>query len=53
MTRPLHLTSAFLGLYAGLIAIQHGVFESLQGGRAPNGLMFNAIGPICLTWLSP
>jgi len=30
-----------------LIAIQHGIFESLQGSRAPEGLMFNAIGPPC------
>jgi hypothetical protein len=47
VTKALHVTSAFLGLYAGLIAIQHGIFESLQGSRAPNGLMFNAIGPPC------
>jgi hypothetical protein len=47
MTKALRVTTAFLGLYAGLIAIQHGIFESLQGSRAPNGLMFNAIGPPC------
>ena len=47
MTSPLRLTIAFLGLYAGLIAIQHGIFEILQGGRAPDGLMFNAIGAPC------
>ncbi len=45
--RYLRLTTAFLGLYAGLIAIQHGIFEILQGNRAPDGLMFNAIGPPC------
>ncbi len=47
MTKALRVTTAFLGLYAGLIAIQHGIFESLQGSRAPTGLMFNAIGPPC------
>ena len=47
MKNPLRVTTAFLGLYAGLIAIQHGIFESLQGSRAPDGLMFNAIGPPC------
>ena len=47
MTKALRLTIAFLGLYAGLIAIQHGIFESLQGSRPPGGLMFNAIGPPC------
>ncbi len=47
MKNPLRVTIAFLGIYAGLIAIQHGIFESLQGSRAPAGLMFNAIGPPC------
>jgi hypothetical protein len=47
MKSPLRVTTAFLGIYAGLIAIQHGIFESLQGSRAPDGLMFNAIGPPC------
>ncbi len=47
MTKALRVTTAFLGLYAGLIAIQHGIFESLQGSRAPDSLMFNAIGPPC------
>jgi hypothetical protein len=45
--RSLRITTAFLGVYAGLIAIQHGIFEILQGSRAPDGLMFNAIGPPC------
>jgi protein-S-isoprenylcysteine O-methyltransferase Ste14 len=43
----LRITTAFLGLYAGLIAIHHGIFAILQGSRAPDGLMFNAIGPPC------
>lgn len=47
MTKALRFTTAFLGLYAGLIAIQHGIFESLQGSRTPGGLIFNAIGPPC------
>jgi hypothetical protein len=48
MKSPLRVTIVFLGLYAGLIAIQHGIFEILQGSRAPGGLMFNAIGAPCL-----
>jgi len=44
---PLRLTVTCLGIYAGLIAIQHGIFESLQGSRAPGGLIFNAIGMPC------
>jgi len=47
MKNPLHITTAFLGIYAGLIAIQHGIFEILQGSRVIGGLMFNAIGPPC------
>jgi hypothetical protein len=44
---PLRVTITFLGVYAGLIAVQHGIFASLQGSRAPDGLMFSAIGPPC------
>ncbi|WKZ35141.1 MAG: isoprenylcysteine carboxylmethyltransferase family protein [Anaerolineales bacterium] len=44
---PLRVTTAFLGIYAGLIAIQHGIFEILQGNTAPDGLIFNAIGTPC------
>ena len=43
----LRITVAFLGTYAGLLAIQHGIFEVLQGSRAPDGLLINAIGPPC------
>ena len=45
MKNPLRLTTDIIGIYAGLIAIQHGIFEILQGDTAPDGLMFNAIGP--------
>lgn len=47
MTNTLRLTTTFLSIYAGLIAIQHGTFEILQGSHIPSGLMFNAIGPPC------
>lgn len=47
MKNPILLTTTLLGIYAGLIAIQHGIFEILQGSTAPDGLMFNAIGPPC------
>ncbi len=36
-----------LGIYAGLIALEHGVYEILQGNVAPGGVMINAIGPPC------
>ncbi len=44
---PLRITVALLGLYAGLLGVQHGIFEILQGNTAPDGLLFNAIGPPC------
>jgi hypothetical protein len=47
MKNPLHLTSTFLGIYAGLLAIEHGIFEILQGPVAPDGLIIQAIGPPC------
>jgi hypothetical protein len=47
MNNPLRITTAFLGIYAGVITIQHGIFEIFQGNTAPDGLMFNAIGPPC------
>lgn len=47
MNRSLRITTAFLGAYAGLLAILHGLFATMQGGRVPDGLLFNAIGPPC------
>lgn len=41
------ITVAFLGLYAGLLAAQHGIFEIMQGSHAPGGLLINAIGSPC------
>lgn len=43
----LRITTAFLGIYAGLLAIQHGISEIMQGSRVPEGLLINAIGPPC------
>jgi protein-S-isoprenylcysteine O-methyltransferase Ste14 len=45
--RSLRITAAFLGFYAGLLAIQHGIFEVMQGSYPTGGLIFNAIGPPC------
>jgi len=41
------LTASVLGVYAGLLAVEHGVFEFLQGDPVPSGAMINAIGPPC------
>lgn len=37
---------AVLGIYAGVLAIIHGVFEIMQGG-VPASMMIQAIGPAC------
>lgn len=47
MKNPIHITTKFLSLYAGLLAIQHGIFEILQGEQVPAGVMINAIGLPC------
>ncbi|MBN1428807.1 MAG: hypothetical protein JXB07_10510 [Anaerolineae bacterium] len=47
MKNALHITSSFLGVYAGLLAMEHGIFETLQGSRTPDGLMIQAIGAPC------
>jgi hypothetical protein len=47
MKSALRITSSSLGIYAGLLGIEHGFFEILQGNIAPGGLMINAIGVPC------
>ncbi len=47
MNRATRLAASALGAYAGLLGIEHGVFEILQGNAAPDGVLINAIGPPC------
>jgi hypothetical protein len=47
MNRSARATASLLGIYAGVLGIEHGVFEMLQGNTAPDGLLTNAIGPPC------
>lgn len=36
-----------LGVAAGLLGLERGYFETLQGNVAPNAVMISAIGPPC------
>ena len=47
MRRATDPTVRALGVYAALVALQHGVAEFLQGGIVRSGLLINAIGPPC------
>jgi hypothetical protein len=41
------VVASTLGVYGGLLGLEHGYFETLQGSVAPNGIMISAIGPPC------
>ena len=47
MKTATRVTASVLGVYAGLLGIEHGIFEIGQGNKAPLNLMINAIGPPC------
>lgn len=38
---------AALGIYAGLLGVEHGVFELARGPATPERVLINAIGPPC------
>ncbi len=39
------IVASTVGVYAGLLGIEHGFFETLQGNVVTNGTVINAIGP--------
>lgn len=47
MNRATRAAAAVLGIYAGVLAILHGIFEIIQGGGVPTSPMVQAIGPPC------
>jgi hypothetical protein len=47
MNQATRIAASALGIYAGLLGIEHGIFEFLQGNIATNGPMINAMGPDC------
>jgi hypothetical protein len=47
MNRTIRIAATVLGIYAGLLGIEHGVLEMLQGETPINSILINAIGPPC------
>lgn len=47
MNRATRAAAAVLGIYAGVLAITHGVFEIMQGSGVPASAIIQAIGPAC------
>jgi len=41
----LRATASVFGVYAGLLGMEHGFFETLQGNVAPKGIKILAVGP--------
>ena len=41
----LRATASAFGVYAGLLGMEHGFFETLQGNFAPKGIKILAVGP--------
>jgi hypothetical protein len=52
MRRATRITATVLGLTAGGAAVEHGIFEVLQGNVRPEGVMIASIGPPCVPELS-
>jgi hypothetical protein len=41
------VVASIFGVFAGLLGLEHGYFETLQGNGAPSGIMISAIGFPC------
>ncbi len=44
-TSALRTTASVFGVYAGLLGMEHGLFETLQGNVVPKGIKILAVGP--------
>jgi hypothetical protein len=59
MLQATRIVASTAGVYGGLLGIEHGIGETLQGYGAPGSIVINAIGPqaedmwqveSCLLW---
>jgi hypothetical protein len=53
MNRATRTTASILGICGGLLGIEHGYFETLQGHTTPGSILISAFGPPCqpkLVW---
>ena len=41
------IVATTIGVVAGLLGLEHGYFETLQGNAAPSAALISAIGPPC------
>jgi len=47
MNTATRTTASIIGIYAGILGAAHGIFETLQGSVAPNGIKIQAIPAPC------
>jgi hypothetical protein len=47
MNRATRISASVLGGYAGILGIEHGIFEILQGNKPTQSILINAMGPDC------
>jgi hypothetical protein len=45
--RATKIVASTFGVFAGLLGLDHGYFEALQGNVPPGSIMIHAIGPPC------
>jgi hypothetical protein len=48
MRKATKTVATWFGISAGIVGLEHGYFEILQGSTKPDGLMIASIGPPCV-----